>query len=227
MAIARVPTGFYQRLRASAATANERVVMRQFIWWGVYDDYEFPFSPRDISYEELAPEIAEVARNQRYPHVEQKSPRLMKVSFDVRIADRESGGIRPIDDQLVKLRNMALRNTGVTFHGLDKLITYRGTGSLASAPQLEQAWYRLTGFSIQSVRREVIAGFGHSISIADCSFQFVEWRNEVVDFIPVPRLIYPSEVERAAVGSGPGAVMADMGPALRTHTDVSRQLAGV
>lgn len=203
-------------------TSNEPepVTLRQFIWFTAPEEtYVFPYAPREIAYEDLAAEIVEVERSQRYPLVEFKSPRLMKISFEVRIANRSSRGKLPIDEDLRKLRYMALRDTNVRITGLDRLVSER---AFPWSGSIETAWFKWTSFSITAQQREVLPGIGHAITQANCAFQFVEWRNEVIQSVPLPRIFYPPEVPSNEGGGGEPTIVGTGTPDRARYTTAPR-----
>lgn len=185
--------------------ASTRVIMRQLLSTGRYDTYEFPFAPREVSFEELSGDIVEIARAGRYPHTEYRAPKLQKVSFEFRVADRDTGGIAPIDEQLLKLRQMSLRDAVVQISGLDDLVTY---SNRSEGIRYDAAWYRITNFAFRSVQRAISGSStngNHKIAIADCALSLVENRNDQLPVITVPRIFYPVDIPVAS-GGDPGGV---------------------
>lgn len=202
----RIPIFNLQNVRRQFPNySSARVVLRQLLPEGGVDSFEFPFAPREVSFEDLAGDVVEIARAGRYPHTEYRAPKLQKIAFDFRIADRDTGGIKPVDEQLDKLRTIALRDGVVQISGLDNLITYSNP---AQNIRYDAAWYRITNFALRSVQRTVdyqYVGSAHRIAIADCSMTLVENRNDQLPIITVPRLYYNIDFPVVS-GGDPGGV---------------------
>lgn len=212
----------YPNIR-SQSRAPTPFVMRQLLGFDpratlgyTYQDFEFPYVPREMSFEDLAPEIVELERPGKLPLVERKSPKLAKISFDFRIADRNSQGVVAVDDTLRTLRQLVARGQPVSFIGMDKVVQYQVKMYDNS---LSNAWYAITGFSIRTVQRVPRLYPGSSgtsdrnaIAIADGSLQLTEQRNPWPTVIQVPRIVYPVDAPIGAGGGAPGPAGVAGGP---------------
>ena len=80
--------------------------------------FEFPFGPKDIKYGANALEYSEVMRPSRKPLLRSKFPKNRTVAFTCVIADKDSHGFLPCEDQLAVLYAMAEQDKDLVFsHG--------------------------------------------------------------------------------------------------------------
>ncbi len=101
-----------------------RVVLKQVDRGGVggSKSFEFPFGPKNITYEGSALEYREVQRPGRVPLLEATNPKNRKVRMNAVLADRPSGGTASIADQIEALEALASEDRDLTFtHGGEQL----------------------------------------------------------------------------------------------------------
>lgn len=190
------------------------VTMRQFIWFGFYDDFVFPYAPKLVDFSNMSGEIAEIQRPRSYATVSQRNLKLTRVQFSFTMADRASGGLLPIDDELRRLRAMAMRDTNVTFQGLDRLIQYNIPTEWFTNV-LTVSWWKIADLSIAVKQRTSNnpvfdlndgSAAGNRISVAECSMSLVEWRNPNIPFQWLPQITYPVEFPGGGGGSGSNGI---------------------
>ena len=82
----------------------------------------FPFGPQNIKHDKLAAKTVEIARPGKKPILFLENPNLRSVSFQAVLADKNSGGARPITDLLEQLETVAANAYPCNFtYGLTSL----------------------------------------------------------------------------------------------------------
>ena len=82
----------------------------------------FPFGPQSIQHQKLAGKTVEIARPGKKPILFLENPNLRMVSFEAVLADKNSGGARPITELLEQLETVAANAYACNFtYGLTSL----------------------------------------------------------------------------------------------------------
>ena len=82
----------------------------------------FPFGPQNIKHDKLAAKTVEIARPGKKPILFLENPNLRSVTFQAVLADKNSGGARPITDLLEQLETVAANAYACNFtYGLTSL----------------------------------------------------------------------------------------------------------
>jgi hypothetical protein len=82
----------------------------------------FPFGPQNIKHDKLAGNTVEIARPGKKPILFLENPNLRSVSFQAVLADKSSGGARPITELLEQLETVAANAYPCNFtYGLTSL----------------------------------------------------------------------------------------------------------
>ena len=82
----------------------------------------FPFGPQSIKHDKLAGKTVEIARPGKKPILFLENPNLRMVSFEAVLADKNSGGARPITELLEQLETVAANAYPCNFtYGLTSL----------------------------------------------------------------------------------------------------------
>jgi len=82
----------------------------------------FPFGPQNIKHDKLAGKTVEIARPGKKPILFLENPNLRSVSFQAVLADKDSGGARPITELLEQLETVAANAYPCNFtYGLTSL----------------------------------------------------------------------------------------------------------
>lgn len=177
----------------TGSNTSSPVIMRQFTTFPYTRDWTFDFAPREVTFDNISAEIAEISRVGRYPLASWRNPKLTHVGFEFRVADRESGGRVPVDLRLRALRDMSLSKSPTWFVGFDDLISYQS-----------QYWYNvisawfISSFSMKVVTRDT----NNHILVADCAMSLVEIRNPSVPTAVLPIVVYPVDPPKTAATSG-------------------------
>ena len=153
-----------------------------------YYDFYFPFSPGEISYEQLSNEIVEVPRAGRTPLVMYKSQKLMKFSFEFTLAVPFDGMFESVGDSIELLRKMATDTTrSVQFFNFDDMLTKSLFLSKAPVTALsiteKTVKFFIADLTISSVRRNI----DNQITNANVSMSFIENRNPDITIVDIPK----------------------------------------
>jgi len=80
--------------------------------------FEFPFGPKEITYEGAALDYQEIQRPGLKPILKSVAPKLRRVALSAVIADRASSGLESVEDQIALLEGMAQDDLDLSFvHG--------------------------------------------------------------------------------------------------------------
>ncbi len=152
--------------------------------------YKFPYSPVVVDFNDLSNEFEQVDRPGNFPLIFNKAKKLMRVSFQFRIAHRPTNGLRSIEHDLKILREIASGDLPVAIVGM---------GNFGHGKNPRKKMFRVTEFSVKIVRR----GPQNEPWQADCNITLIEDRNPEFNFDELFPVIYFPEPPRT-VGSTPG-----------------------
>jgi hypothetical protein len=153
-------------------------------------DFYFPFSPGEISYEQLSNEIVEVPRAGRTPLVMYKSQKLMKLSFEFMLAVPFDGMVESVSDSIELLRKMATDTTrSIQFFNFDDMLTkslFLSKAPVASFSLTETTnRFFIADLTISSIRRNA----NNQITNANVSMSFIENRNPDITIVNIPKFV--------------------------------------
>jgi hypothetical protein len=151
-------------------------------------DFYFPFSPGEISYEQLSNEIVEVPRAGRTPLVMYKSQKLMKLSFEFMLAVPFDGMVESVSDSIELLRKMATDTTrSVQFFNFDDMLTkslFLSKAPVTSFSIVERTnRFFIADLTISSIRRNA----DNQVTNANVSISFIENRNPDITIVDIPK----------------------------------------
>ena len=151
-------------------------------------DFYFPFSPGEISYEQLSNEIVEVPRAGRTPLVMYKSQKLMKLSFEFMLAVPFDGMVESVAGSIELLRQMATNTTrSIQFFNFDDMLTkslFLSKAPVASFSLTETTnRFFIADLTISSIRRNA----NNQITNANVSMSFIENRNPDITIVDIPK----------------------------------------
>jgi hypothetical protein len=154
--------------------------------------YEFPFTPREITYSGLGSTWTEIARAGNFPIVDWQSYQLLKISFNFDVVDRtnlpgtkEHNGFGlevSVDGQLNVLRRMALAPYPVSFLNMDEIMSKELRYPLFTKGRGVE--FVINDFTITSVQRT--SGAQSNISRASCSITLQEIPIENANIVYMP-----------------------------------------
>jgi|SRR6478735_2149501 len=162
--------------------------------------YHFPYSPVEVSYQNLSAEYEEIQRPMDYAYVARRAPQLTRVSFEFRVADRPSHGADPILRDLEVLRRMASADVPVALIGVGDWMFNSDNWDRAQITGVRgQALFRIMEMGVTVVKREVRS---NNPTQADCSVTLIEDRNPVFNVVQLQRLDYEPAPEPQTTNTG-------------------------
>lgn len=158
--------------------------------------YEFDFSwePVELQYEKLAAEMVEIERPGRFSLNLLKKPNLAQVTMEYVIADRPSGGLNPIDDQLDRLRVFGVLGGSVQFYNFRDYFLSNESAVTAFWGGDNIARWSLTDLSVTTRRRNE-QGF---VTQALVRMTLTEERNPEIAVVALPGISYTDAPSRDA-----------------------------
>lgn len=175
-------------LRASMWTVPRANSQAQF-------KYEFPFTPQQIQYSNLSPEVSEIQRPGRTPLVAFTRYRARQLSLKFLIAVPLDGLFSSVDQSIQDLQRLVNSASPVYFTNLDRQIT-----NSLSTGGAQQIFWSITDFSLSSIRRNA----ENQITAAEGTLTLVENNNPKIKIADLPRITYTVEApQNNRPGSGP------------------------
>ena len=184
-------------VRAMTAGANEqtsapfmrlqprRRIDGQFTQDTIYDFY-FPFEPINVTYENLADEIAELPRPGSTPLVVFKQHRLMRVSFEFLVAVPFDGIAIDVEDSLEILRNFG-SNAGrdVQLFNMDTFLSAAFPYANRPRGALSAMLFKVADLTVTSTRRNT----NKKITAATVSITLIESsQNPSITLVRIPKI---------------------------------------
>lgn len=153
--------------------------------------YHFPYSPVEVSYENISAEYEEIQRPSDYSFVARRAPQLTRVSFEFRVADRPTHGYDPILRDLEVLRRMAVADVPIMLVGMgDWMFNGDNWDRVQVTGVRGQALFRIMEMGVTVVKRDPLS---NDPTQADCSVTLIEDRNPVFNVTPLLRVAYDPE----------------------------------
>lgn len=158
------------------------------------DRFIFTYRPNNVSYSNIGSEWTEIDRVNNTPFVDFRNFKLMKISFEFVVGDNNNL-FTSCDEELSKLRRMAMRPEPVLFLGFDKMFSEQLVyPSLTGGSGVE---FAIVDMSINSVQRtrvnsgEVNSNFSPSgeINRASVSITLQELPINNLQLVKMPKLV--------------------------------------
>lgn len=150
--------------------------------------YVFPYAPVEAQIGQIGLEYVEIERPNNFKLLDVRGPQLLQVAMNFVVVDRPSGGLLPVDDELMFLSTIANRNSPVAFAGIGDL--------LGKADTTFRLW-RITDMSLTVVRRDTN---GKAIR-ADASMSLTEDKTPRLEVRTLPRITYTSTPQTYSSGT--------------------------
>jgi hypothetical protein len=147
--------------------------------------FVFPFTPQQVEYSNLSPEISEISRPGKAPIVAFTRYRAKQISFRFLIAVRNDGLFISVDESIEQLQRIINSTRTVYFTNLDKQIT----NSLTTG-NTNGIFWTVIDFSLSSIRRNA----DNKIVAAEANLTLVENLNPAVKVADLPVITYTSAV---------------------------------
>lgn len=148
-------------------------------------EFVFPFSPIEITYENLSPEWVEIDRPLNTPLIDLKSLNLMRVNLRFLVAVPYDGIRVSVDNDIRTLRQIANSNDPVAFINMDRMLTNPFNVSRSDSRRTAAGFFfRVADMSVQSIRRNI----RNEITSAEVSLTLLETANppiRAIYFAPI------------------------------------------
>jgi hypothetical protein len=152
------------------------------------DPFIFPFTPQQIQYSNLSPEISEISRPGKTPLIAFNRYRAKQVSFKFLLAVPNDGMFISIDDSIDQLQRIVNSTRTIYFTNLDKQIT----NSLTTG-NTNGIFWSIIDFSLSSIRRNA----DNKIVAAEANITLVENINPTIKAADLPVITYTSAVPQS------------------------------
>ena len=106
--------------RVFTSANPELGIVRRLGWDSIAGlrSFEFPFGPKEVTYNDFALEYSEITRPGKKPLMRSLNPKNRTITMNTVVADRASGGTASVEDQLDILKQIAGEDYDLTFqHG--------------------------------------------------------------------------------------------------------------
>lgn len=161
--------------------------------------YTFPFTPQQIQYNNMSPELAEINRPGRLPIIALNRRRARQVALKFLIAHPQDGLFSSVDDSIAELYLMIDTAQPVYFTNLDKQISNSLLDSIATRDT--RVFWSITDFNFSSIRRNN----DNQIVAAEANLTLVESVNPKIKVSSLPRLSYGNTPPSSGGRPSPGA----------------------
>ena len=148
--------------------------------------FTFPFTPQQIQYGNIAPELQEITRPGKMPIVAFSRFRSRQLSIKFLVAVPNDGLFTSVDNDLELLFDMANLARPVFFTNMDKQIS----NPMGTTDASKNIFWSITDLNFSSIRRNE----QNQISAAEANMTLVENTNPKVVIADLPVITYSSEV---------------------------------
>lgn len=152
------------------------------------DPFIFPFTPQQVQYSNLSPELSEISRPGKTPLVAFARYRAKQVSFKFLLAVPQDGLSISIDESIEQMQRIVNSARTVYFTNLDKQITNSLTVSNTNG-----IFWSIIDFSLSSIRRNA----DNKIVAAEANITLVENLNPKLQASDLPVITYTSAVPQS------------------------------
>ncbi|MGA0129172.1 MAG: hypothetical protein ACO3I1_07805 [Burkholderiales bacterium] len=150
--------------------------------------FVFPFTPQQVQYSNLSPEISEISRPGKTPLIAFNRYKAKQVSFKFLIAVKNDGLFISVDESIDQLQRIVNSTRSVYFTNLDKQIT----NSLTTG-NTNGIFWSIIDFSLSSIRRNA----DNKIVAAEANITLVENVNPTIKVADLPVITYTSAVPQS------------------------------
>lgn len=149
------------------------------------DPFIFPFTPQQIEYSNLSPELTEISRPGKTPLIAFSRYKAKQISFKFLLAVPQDGLFISIDDQIEQLQRIVNSTRTIYFTNLDRQITNSLTSSNTNG-----IFWSIIDFSLSSIRRNA----DNKIVAGEANITLVENINPTLKVADLPVITYTSAV---------------------------------
>lgn len=148
--------------------------------------FTFPFTPAQIQYSNMSPELSELARPGKMPIVAFSKFRSRQIAIKFLVAVPLDGLFTSVDNDIELLFDMANTARPVYFTSMDKQIS----NPLGSTNESINIFWSITDMNLSSIRRNE----NNKITAAEVNLTLVENTNKNVIVATLPRINYAESV---------------------------------
>lgn len=148
--------------------------------------FAFPFTPAQIQYSNLSPELSELSRPGKMPIVAFSKFRSRQIAIKFLVAVPLDGLFTSVDNDIELLFDMANTARPVYFTNMDKQIS----NPLGSTNESTNIFWSITDMNLSSIRRNE----DNKITAAEVNLTLVENTNKSVIVSTLPRINYSENV---------------------------------
>lgn len=148
--------------------------------------FTFPFTPAQIQYSNMSPELSELARPGKMPIVAFSKFRSRQIAIKFLVAVPLDGLFTSVDNDIELLFDMANTARPVYFTSMDKQIS----NPLGSTNESTNIFWSITDMNLSSIRRNE----NNKITAAEVNLTLVENTNKNVIVATLPRINYAESV---------------------------------
>lgn len=148
--------------------------------------FVFPFTPQQIQYSNMSPELSEIMRPGKMPIIAFNRHRARQITFKFLLAKPLDGLFTSVDASIAYIQQMALEARPVYFTNMDKQIS----NPLSAFSGNSRIFWSITDFTISSIRRNE----ENQIVAAEANLTLVENVNPRIRVADLPVIKYTSQV---------------------------------
>lgn len=160
--------------------------------------YYFPFTPQQIQYANVSPEMSELQRPGKMPIIAFNRFKSRQLSLKFLIAVPQDGLFTSIDESMEFLFKMANTALPVYFTNMDRQISNPLSNSTSS--NQSKIFWSITDLNFSSVRRNE----NNQITVAEANITLVENMNPIIKVAQLPVISYSEAVPTTPPSGGSG-----------------------
>lgn len=164
--------------------------------------FTFPFTPAQIQYSNLSPELSELSRPGKMPLVAFSNFRSRQIAIKFLVAVPMDGMFTTVDDDILLLFDMANTARPVFFTNMDKQIS----NPLGQTDASKNIFWSITDMNLSSIRRNE----DNQITAAEVNLTLVENTNKAVIVGSLPPISYAENVPPPTRSTSPSSPTRDL-----------------
>jgi hypothetical protein len=148
-------------------------------------EFQFPFPPQQVSYQDLSPEIAQIQRPGKTPIVAFTRYRARQVTIQFLVAIPQDGLFIDVENDIATLQYIASSGRPVWFYNFDRFL---GNPIGRTSTDASTFFWTITDLNFDSVRRNS----AQRIVQADVTMTLIENNNPKIVVADLPQIVYSS-----------------------------------
>lgn len=146
-------------------------------------EFQFPFPPQQVSYQDLSPEIAQIERPGKTPIVAFTRYKARQVTIQFLVAIPTDGLFIDVENDIATLQYIASSGRPVWFYNFDRFL---GNPIGRTETDASTFFWTITDLSFDSIRRNS----AQRIVQADVTMTFIENNNPTIVTAELPQIVY-------------------------------------